>query len=73
MAMMNIMYRRIVKPNSFGQATAIALVLLTCKSNVFLQSSRPGSIETIKNELTNVSIFKANMDHMDMICHKFDD
>ena len=41
--------RIIVKPNSFGQADAIALVLLTSQCNAFLKTSWPGSIETIKN------------------------
>ena len=43
--------RRIFKPNSFGQSAAIALGLLNFQFNAFLQNSRPGSIETIKNEL----------------------
>ena len=30
---------RIVKPNHFGQAAAIALGLLTCQFNAFLQNS----------------------------------
>ena len=63
----------IVKPNRFGQAAAISLGLLTCQCNAFLQTSLPGSIETIKNELANVSIFKATMDHMDMISCNSDD
>ena len=46
---------------------AIELGILTCKFNSFLQTSQPGSIETIKNELANVLIFKATMYHMDMI------
>ena len=46
--------RRIVKQNIFGQEAAISLGLLTCQYNAFLQNSRPGSIETIKNELVNV-------------------
>ena len=54
--------RIIFKPNSFGQSAAIALGLLTCQCNAFLQPSQPGAIETIKNELANVSIFKATMD-----------
>ena len=41
---------RVVKPNRFGQASTIALVLLTCRCNAFLQTSQPGSIEIIKNE-----------------------
>ena len=65
--------RRIVKPNCFGQVATIALDLLTFKFNAFLQNSRPGSIETIKNELENVSIFKATMYHKDMISHNSDD
>ena len=65
--------RKIVKPNSFGQATVIALGILACKCNDFLQTSRPGSIETIKNELENVSIFKATMDNMNLISSNFDD
>ena len=59
--------QRIVKPNSFGQASAIALGLLTCQCNGFLQTSRPGSIEPMINELATVSIFKPTMDHMDLI------
>ena len=39
----------IVKTNRFGQAAAIALGLLTCQCNAFLQNLRPISIETIKN------------------------
>ena len=39
----------IVNPDRFGQAAAISLGLLTCQCNTFLQTSRPGSIETIKN------------------------
>ena len=65
--------RRIVKPNCFGQASAIALSILTCQCNSFLQTSQPGSIETIKNELANVSICKATMDHMYMISRNSDD
>ena len=38
----------IVKPNRFGQADAIALDLSTCQFNTFLQTSRPGSLKTIK-------------------------
>ena len=41
--------------------------------NDFLQNSRPALIETIKNELANVSIFKATIDHMDLIRHNLDD
>ena len=65
--------QRIVKPNSFGQASAIALDLLTCQCNAFIKTVQPGSIETIKTELANVSIFKATMDHMDLISHNSDD
>ena len=39
----------IVEPNRFRQETAIALGLLTLQCNTFLQTSRPVSIETIKN------------------------
>ena len=42
--------RRIVKPNSFGNVAAISIGLLTCQCSAFLQTSRPGSIETIKCE-----------------------
>ena len=63
----------IIKPNIFGQAAAISLGILTCQCNDFLKNSRPGSIEIIKNELANVSIFKATIDHMDMISSKSDD
>ena len=62
--------RIFVKPNQFGQATAISLGLLTCQYNDFLQTSRQGSIEDIKNESVNVSIFKAPNDHMDLISRK---
>ena len=65
--------RKIVKPTRFGQGIAIALGLLTCQCSAFLQTSRPGSMETIKNELANVSIFKATMDHMDLISRNIDD
>ena len=65
--------RKIVKPTRFGQATAIALGLLTCQCSEFLQTSRPGSMETIKNELANVSIFKATINHMDLISRTIDD
>ena len=65
--------RIIVKPNRFGQAASTSLNILTCKYNTDLKKSRPGSIETTKNELANVSIFKATMDHMNMIIHNFDD
>ena len=65
--------RIIVNPNSFGQAAAIALGILTFQCNTFLQTSRPGSIETIKNELSNLWIFKATIDHMYMISRNYDD
>ena len=39
----------IFKPDSSGQASSIALGILTCQFNAFLQTSRPGSIEIIKN------------------------
>ena len=65
--------QRIVKPNNFEQEAAIALGLLTFQSNAFLQHSQPSSIETIKNELANVSICKATMDHMYMISRNSDD
>ena len=38
------------KTNRFVQAAAISLGILTCQCNSFLQTSVPGSIETIKNE-----------------------
>ena len=65
--------RIIVKPNRFWQAAAIALGLLTFQFNAFLQNPRPGSIETITNELENVSIFIATMGHMDLISRNSDD
>ena len=40
----NLSGRRFVKPNRFEQADAIALGLLTCQCNAFLQTSLPGSI-----------------------------
>ena len=49
--------RGIFKPNHFVQVSEIAIGLLACQCNNFLQASRPGSIETIKNELANLSIF----------------
>ena len=65
--------RTIVKPNRFGQAAAIALGLLTFHCNAFLKNSQSGSIKTTKNEFENVSIFKATMDHMDLISSKSSD
>ena len=65
--------QRIFKPNCFGQAAAISLGLLTFQCNTFPQTLQPGSIDTIKNELANVSIFKATIDHMDLISRNFDD
>ena len=62
-----ISVERIVKTNRVGQASAIALGLLTCQCNAFLQTSIPGSIETTKNELADILIFKATMYHMDLI------
>ena len=59
--------RILVKPNRFGQATEIALGLITCQCNALLKTSQPGSIETIKNEFSNVSIFKSTMDQIDLI------
>ena len=41
--------RIIVKPNSSGQASTIAIGLLNFQCNAFLQNSWPGSIETIKD------------------------
>ena len=67
------MGRRIFKPNRFGQESSIALGLLTCQCNDLIQTSQPVSIETIKNEWGNVPIFKATMDHMDMISRNSDD
>ena len=46
--------RIIVKPDRFRQETTIALGILTCQCNDFFQTSRPCSIEIIKNELENV-------------------
>ena len=63
----------IVKPNRSGQTAAIALGLLNFKFNAFIKNSRPGSIYTIKNGLKNVSIFKATVDHMDLISRNSDD
>ena len=65
--------RIIVKPNRFRQAAATALGLLTFLRNAFLQTLQPCSIDTTKNELANVSIFKTTMDHMDLISRKCDD
>ena len=65
--------QRIVKPNRFGQAAAIALGVLTFQCNAILQTLQTGSIDTIKNELANVSIFKATTDHMDLISRNCDD
>ena len=65
--------QRIVKPNHFGQAYTLSIGLLTCQYNAFLKKSRPGSIETIKNELENVLIFKATMYHMNLISRNSDD
>ena len=67
------MGRRIIKPNRFRQAITIALVILTCQCNSFLKTSRPSSIKSIKNELANVSIYKATMDHKDMTSWNLDD
>ena len=50
--------RRIVKANSFGQASAIEPGILTFQCNYFLQTLRLGSIETIKDELANISNLK---------------
>ena len=63
----------IFKPNRFGKSAAIPLGILTCKYNACLQASRPGSIETTENELTNVSIFKETMDNMDLISWDYND
>ena len=65
--------RRVFKPNRFEKAASTTLGLLTFQCNSFPQTSRPGSIETIKNEVENVSIFKATMDHMDLITRNSDD
>ena len=62
-----------LKPNSFGQAAAIALGILIFQCKYFLQTSQLGSIETTKNELANVSIFKVTMEHMYLISFKYDD
>ena len=40
---------------------------------IFLKTSQPDLIETIKNELANASIFKANMEQMDLITQTFYD
>ena len=40
-------YRRIIRPNSFGQLAAISLGLLTFQCNTFPQTLQPGSIDTI--------------------------
>ena len=63
----------IVKPNRFWQETEISLGLLNFQYNAFLKTSRPGSIETIKSDLPNVSILKAIMNQMDQINWNFDD
>ena len=68
-----ILGRRIVKPNRFGNAAAVSPGILTCQCKDFLQASRIGSIETIKNELANVSIFKATIDHMYITSRNFYD
>ena len=65
--------QRIVKPNRFGQAAAISLVLLNFQWNAFLQNLQTGPIDTIKNEWANVSIFTATMDHMNLISRNCDD
>ena len=65
--------QRIFKPNCFLQASAISLGILTCQYNAFLKTSRPGLIETIKNEFVNLSIFKSTIDHMDLISRNSDD
>ena len=65
--------QRIVNPNIFIQEASIALGVLTLHYNALLQTSRPGSIETIKNEPANVSIFKETMDQMDLINCNSDD
>ena len=70
--MRTILGRRIVKPKRFGQAAAISLGILNCQCNDFLQTPQPGSIETIKNELENVSTFKATIKHMDLISRNYD-
>ena len=67
------MGQRIVKSNRFGQASVIALGILTFQCNDFLQTSRPGLIETIKNEWANLSICKTTMEHMDLISRNSDD
>ena len=61
------------QPNRLVQAAAIAFGILICQCNAFLQTSRPVLIETIKNELSNVSIFKETMEHMDLISRNSDD
>ena len=60
-------------PNLFVEAYAISLGVLTCQYNAFLKNSRPGSIDTTKNELANVSIFKSTMYHIDRISRNFDE
>ena len=65
--------RIIVNIDPFVQAATIALGLLTFQFHAFLQNSQPGSIETIKNELENVSIFKSTMDHIYLISRNSDD
>ena len=59
--------RIITNPNRFWQAASLALGLSTFQCNDLPQTSRPGSIETIRNKLDVVSIFKTTMDHMDLI------
>ena len=67
------MGRRIVNSNRFKQPDTILLGLFNWQCNAFQQTSWPGSIETTKNELENVSIFKATIDHMDLISRNYDD
>ena len=64
----NKSFQTVVQTNLFEEVASISLGILTCKKTL-----RPGSIETIKNELENLSIFKATMDQMDLISCNSDD
>ena len=52
---------------------ALALRLLIYQCNTYLQTSRPGSINTIKHELATILYFKGTMDHMDLMSRNIDD
>ena len=65
--------KRIVSTECFGKAVEIELGLLTYHCNAWLKTSWTGSIVTMKIELANVAIFKANMEQMDLISCKYDE